>query len=341
MAQRPHLHYPPAAVTAPGHAATAPHPPAPRAAPPAGHGPAAGDTAVAPVVTYVDPDPPPVTGWRGAGPQLPHRRPRRPSRVAALLALAALVLLLIVLAHLNGIPGSGGTISGNGTISGSGTVTGGSAGDGTQRAPAHAKPPQVRFGSFTLPGPEGTVPRTVPLETIWIIDAALPAADLAAFSREAPADVAYLARYALRRDQLGFEFRPRPLLRVIASEPALADTAAHPARIVIAQPGGPVRLPPVSRGHDRAIVVITANPVPWLAGLPAVPTPPAPAAGSRPGQTRTYIVDLTPGIGPQADPLNPSRTQPQLLIADPQVRGGIARAIARAFVDAIGSAWPA
>jgi hypothetical protein len=332
MTGRPQLVYPPAGDGVARHPAPAPHrsPPPHPLQPPASPGeraaaPAAG-SGVAPVVTYEDPDPPPsgpAAVWRDLG-----QHPR--FAWGALAAILAVLLVLVAIGHA-GHAGPGGA-------------------PGAAVAPVPARPgplpgsghgPQAGHagGSFTLPPPLGTVPRTVPLETIWIIDATLPAADLAVISREAPVDVRYLATYALPGDQLGFALR-RPALRHVTSHSAaLAITVAHPAAIVTAEPGRPIRLPPVTRGHDREIVIITTRPARWQQDLPVGLTPPAPTARSGPGQSRTYILGLSPGAGRQADPLTPSETQPQQLTADPAVRGGVARALARAFVDASGSTW--
>jgi hypothetical protein len=316
MTRRPHLLYPPAGDGVAGHPAPVPHrllPPHPHQPPasPADSASApAADAGVAPVVTYEAPDPPPPglagprrrLGWR---PWLP-RRPRRPRFAWG--ALAAIIAVLLP----GPLPGSG-----------------------------HGPLPGHAGGSFTLPPPLGTVPRTVPLETIWIVDATLPTADLAVIAREAPVDVTYLATYALPADQLGFALH-RPALEYVKSrQAALAAVVAHPGTIVTAEPGRPIRLPPVPRGHDREIVVITTRPGAWRADLPAGLTPPTPTARSRPGQSRTYLLGLSQHAGRQADPLTPSGTQPQQLTADPAVRGGLARALARAFVDATGSTWRA
>jgi hypothetical protein len=245
------------------------------------------------------------------------------------LVLAA--LLLAVATHYNGHP-----------------ITGAQAGAGVAapaRLPAKPVPLPAQHGNglgpITLPNPLGDAVRTVPLETIWIIDKTLPRADLTAFSQEAPIVVTYLADHSLPGDQLGFAFHPQHLKHVRTHQADLAATVARPASILTAEPSQPIHLPPATPGHDRAIVVITASPTPWLKDIPAGLTPPAPTAGSRPGQTRTYILDLVPNSGPQADPLTPSSTQPQHLTADPGIRGGIALALARAFVDAIGATWPA
>ena len=105
-------------------------------------------------------------------------------------------------------------------------------------------------------------------------------------------------------------------------------------------PGQPVRLEPTSPGHDRTIVVITTDPSAWLRYLPAGPTPARPTAHSQPGQTRIYVLDLDHASGWRADPLLASPDQPQLLYANPGIRGSAALALARAFVDATGAIWP-
>jgi hypothetical protein len=197
------------------------------------------------------------------------------------------------------------------------------------------------LAGFALPSPEGNAGRSVPLDTIWIIDNTLPPAGLTTISREAPADVAYLARFSLPGDRLGFALQPQALERIRTGQAGLTATVTHPAAVLTAEPSQPVHLPPVAPGHDRAIIVITSNPAPWLDNLPSGPTPPRPTAGSRSGQSRTYILDLQPASGLRTDPLSTSNTQPQQLTADPLVNGGLALALARAFVDATGAIWPA
>jgi hypothetical protein len=287
----------------------------------------AGDTAIAPVVTFADPDPVADLSATELG-----RRARRPWPTTGLWPaiiglLAVVAVLILAAAHHGGAPESGTGRAAAGAASTAGAAPG---------PLAHGR---TGLGPIRLPAPLGNAVRTVPLETIWIVDAKLPQPDLAAFSREAPSAVAYLADYALLRDELGFALDPRALERVRTHVADLADTAAHPERIVTAEPGEPLHLPLPARGYDLAVVVITTRPASWLQNMPAGPTPPPPISGSRSGQARTYIVGFRPGAGLRADPLTPSDTQPQQLIADPDVRGGLARALARAFVDAIGAIW--
>ena len=311
MTDRPCLIYPPTGTSVPGH----PLPP-PVTSPTAPAVP--GDTAVAPVVTYSDPDPLPASTPGTSQPGI-----LRPRSLTALLALLAMILAALLLA---------------------------ATWHSSQPAAAPGRPalPGViparhgnGLGPITLPSPEGNATRTVPLDTIWIVDKTLPKADLTTISQEAPADIAYLTRFSIPGDRLGFTLQPQALEPIRTHAAGLAAMVSHPAGILIAEPGQPIHLPPVTPGHDRAIIIITTNPARWLDNMPTGPTPPRPTSQARPGQSRTYILDLKPGSGPRADPLTPSRTQPQQLTADPRVHGGLARALARAFVDATGATWPA
>ncbi len=353
MAQRPRLVYPPSGTAVAPHAPVAPHPPVRPGAPPAPHDPLAGDIAIAPVVSYVavDPPPPQTAGQpRPAGLRARAGRAPGPARALALAGLCCLFLLLLLalaLHHQSGgapaqsAPAPGGAAPG-GAAPGGAAPAGGARPAPARGGAAHpAAHGAARPAGFTLPGPLGDAPRTVPLDTIWVIDSALPPGDLRAVARQAPADVAYLARYSLPGDELGFSRDQRHLRHVAARESWLARTAARPALILSALPGGLVRLPPVPQGHDREIVVITTRPAAWLRVLPAGPVPPRPTTRPRPGQSRLYIIGLAPGAGYQADPLSAGPGQPQRLTADPAVPGAIARGIARAFVDATGARWPA
>lgn len=322
MRNRPVLAYPPSASTVAGHPR-----PGWRTVPAAAR--VADDIAVAPIVSFEDPDPVLDTGTGcGQHGSKPSRRPR--SVLAAALVLCG-TLALLLLAVLLGAPPH--------------APAGATAGRPAGQQPGHELPqgamrPLSRPGPINLPDPIGTVPRAIPLDTIWLVDAALPAPDLAELSSEAPVDVAYLAEHALPGDELGFALSRAAQQAVLAGQPQLEEMAGHPASLTVAAPREPVRLPPVTRRHDRAIVVITADPRAWLNVLPAGPTPPAPTAASRPGRTWIYILDLSTGSGSPADPLTPSLVQPEQLTADPSVRGSIARALARAFVAATGAGWP-
>jgi hypothetical protein len=323
---RPLLVYPPTGARVVGQPPPSPHPPPPTAATPSG------GTAIAPIVTYADPDPLPSSPAKPGGRGAHYRGVRRRSLLGVVLALLGAILALFLgIAHHSGHP--------------AGSV---SAGDGRQppgRAPAVPGSLRAHHGGgprpITLPGPEGDAARTIPLDTIWVIDETLPAADQAALSREAPVDVTYLATYSLPGDRLAFTLRPKALKNIEAHESSLSVTAAHPAEVLAAEPSRPLHLPPVAAGHDRAIVIITTRPARWRKDLPSGPTPPAPTPRSRPGKTFTYILRLRPGSGRHADPFTSSDIQPQQLTADPMVRGDIARALARAFVNATGAIWPA
>jgi hypothetical protein len=317
-------------------------------APPAPDDPLAGDIAIAPVVSYVPVDLPqqPAGQPRPAGLRgFAARAAPGPARVLALAGICCLFLLLFLAFALHhrsgGVPAQSAPAPG-GAAPGEAAPAGGARPAPAQGGAAHpAVHAPARPAGFTLPGPLGDAPRTVPLDTIWVIDSALPPGDLRDLARQAPADMAYLARYSLPGDELGFSRDQRHLHHVAARESWLARTAARPSLVLSALPAGLVRLPPVPAGHDREIVVITNRPAAWLRVLPPGPVPPRPATRSRPGQSRLYIIGLAPGAGYQADPLSAGPGQPQRLTADPAVPGAIARAIARAFVDATGAGWPA
>jgi hypothetical protein len=292
----------------------------------------AGDTAIAPVVSYADPDPLPTGTAAGtrhqAGPR--HQAVTRSGFLGALLALLAIaVALVLVVGHHGGHAAAGVPADAGGQLP---------VGHAARPRPLPAD--HGGLGPITLPGPEGNAPRTIPLDTVWIIDKNLPAADLTVVSREAPVDVTYLATYSLPEDELGFAFQSSALENIREHEGELTAAVARPVNILVAEPGQPIHLPPVTRGHNRAIVIITTDPSRWLNYLPTGPTPAAPTTHSRPGQSRTYVLDLVPSSGWHADPLTPSITQPQELIADPTLRGSTALALARAFVDATGAIWP-
>jgi hypothetical protein len=240
-----------------------------------------------------------------------------------------LVALVLLVSHHGGHAAAGVPVGAGGQIPAGGAARPGSL-------PVH----HGGLSPISLPGPEGNALRTIPLDTVWIIDKNLPAADLTAISREAPVDVTYLATYSLPDDELGFALPSSALENIREHEGELAATVAQPGNILVAEPGHPIHLPPITRGHDRAIVIITTNPSQWLKYLPTGPTPAALTTHSRPGQTRTYILDLLPGSGWHADPLTHSITQPGELTADPTLRGSTALALARVFVDATGAIWP-
>jgi hypothetical protein len=100
-----------------------------------------------------------------------------------------------------------------------------------------------------------------------------------------------------------------------------------------------IDLPPPTARRDRAIVVLTADPQAWTMAIPPGPVPGPPTAQPHPSQTRWYVIDVDAATGPHSDISLPSRSEPQTLTIDPDVRGDLARALARVFVSATGAGW--
>jgi hypothetical protein len=191
-----------------------------------------------------------------------------------------------------------------------------------------------------LPPPFGDARRTQPLLTEWVIDPGLLAdpAFVSAFEDEAPVALRYLVTYGLKADRLGFA-PASPGLREIADESALQGQLTDPTLLTSAVPSTPIDLPAPAAHHDRAIVVVTADPAAWAQAIPTAPIPPPATAGTHRSETRWFIVDVTPDSGAHSDATLGGTNEPQTLVVDPSVRGDLARALARVFVDATGATW--
>lgn len=193
---------------------------------------------------------------------------------------------------------------------------------------------------IVLPPPLGDAPRAQPLLTEWVIDSALLGnrAFMAAIREEAPLVVSYLRRYGLRADRLGFGLSA-PGLFIRADQGLLAHEIADPKDLATLRPATAITLPVAPMRTDRAIVVITANPRAWLAVLPSGQVPPAPRAGRHPSQARFYVISVASGSGAQSYAAFHNNGEPRELVVDPRIRGELARALARVFVDATGVLW--
>jgi hypothetical protein len=196
------------------------------------------------------------------------------------------------------------------------------------------------MGPIDLPPPTGTARRTQPLTTEWVIDPSLvdDPAFVTAFRSEAPVAIRYLASYALPSDRLGFS-PPAPGLPVVTQQATLSTQVNDPVSLTTGAPSTTIDLPPPTARRDRAIVVLTADPQAWTMDIPQGPVPAPPTAQPHPPQTRWYIIVVDAGSGPHTDIGLPGRSEPQTLRIDPDVRGDLARALARVFVSATGAGW--
>ncbi len=201
-----------------------------------------------------------------------------------------------------------------------------------------ANPAGGGLAPITLPPPIGVAPRTQPLTVEWVIDTSLPADPTftSTLATEVPVDLSYMAAHSLAADRLGFA--PADPGQPLGDQAAAAEVAA-PETVAMSPPAAPISLPPDQPGRDRAIVIVTDQPAAWSAAVPASPVPPTPTSGAHPPETRWYVVQVAPGSGAHADQTVPTESEPQTLTADPSVRGDLARALARVFVDATGASW--
>jgi hypothetical protein len=199
---------------------------------------------------------------------------------------------------------------------------------------------QESLEPILLPAPIGNARRTQPLQTEWVVDSNLLAdpAFARAFGAESPVAIAYLARYSLPGDRLGFS--PTDVgLPVGADRTALIARADELPTVVTGLPNEPIVLALPEARRDRAIVIVTADPVAWESVIPNGPIPARVTAGAHNSETRWYVVDIAAGTSSQLADSLAGNQEPQTLAVDPAVRGDLARAFARAFVDATGAVW--
>lgn len=207
---------------------------------------------------------------------------------------------------------------------------------------APAQQPVVgALAPIELPAPLGDVVRTTPAATVWIFDptdAADPTTSKAIVT-EGPVALEYQARYGLPSDTLTTGPH-RPLSPVISSLDTLTATLTdHPdttGTTTAALTQARQLLQPLQDTADRAVVIMTTDPDRWLSLLPDMNyINRTPAAHP---EIRYYLIDLTGGTPPgDADLGGPG---PRVLHADPRVRGQVATALARTFVDDIDARWP-
>lgn len=174
---------------------------------------------------------------------------------------------------------------------------------------------------FSIPGLGGDVPRTVPMNAVWVIDPSLAddVSTLRRIRRELPAVTDYLQEYRIPGDTLALgSSRPRPL----------GEGSALRSRATVLQPSATTRLRWTNREDDRMFAVITDRPGHWRSRL-------AGTQGGRHGR-RNYIID-TSATSPLPQGL--PTTGPVTVPADAHASGSAAQAVARAWGDAVGARW--
>lgn len=179
----------------------------------------------------------------------------------------------------------------------------------------------IRDEGFTIPGLGGDVPRTVPMNAAWVIDASLAddASTLRRIRKELPAVTEHLQDYRIPGDTLALgSSRPQ----------ALAEASALQVQASGLRPSIPARLRWKNPEADRMLAVITNRPGHWQRRL-------AKSQGGKHSR-RNYIID-TSATGPVPRTLPSSG--PQGVPADAQASGSVAQAVARAWGDAIGARW--
>lgn len=209
------------------------------------------------------------------------------------------------------------------------------------------------LADIALPPPDGDVPRERPLQMVWALTPEIAADDrLEAYvAEEAAVVVEYMARHGIPGDGLAIE--PGPPRAVRPGETALRQLAAAPA----VREDDPVEVRDEARAalgsfvdDHVGIVVVTSEPGRWRRVVRPLSPPPAAGAGrgveSRGSLESTgasvkdtreaaHLVVLRPGADPvPAD--SPLRTA---VPVDPEERGALAGALARAWVEAYGGRW--
>jgi hypothetical protein len=174
---------------------------------------------------------------------------------------------------------------------------------------------------FSIPGLGGEVPRTVPMNAVWMIDPSLAddSGTLRRIRKELPAVTEYVQNYRIPGDTLALgSSRPRP----VGQGSVLRSQAS------VLGPSTPTQPRWKNPEADRMFAVITDRPGHWQRRL----------ADSQRGKHSldNYIID-TSATGPVPRVL--SKSGPQALPADAQAPGSIAQAVARAWGDAIGARW--
>lgn len=218
-------------------------------------------------------------------------------------------------------------------------------------SPAHAAPAKPGTPGYHLPPPAGTVPRVRPLAAVTIVDSNLDLATRRGVITEAGHRWrTYVAQHSLVADRAIVDPVPvaaavRPF-RFSGPESRFIDqgfdalATAHqpldPAAAVAAAQRSLGSVP----DHDRAVIVLTADPVRWLLWLRATPPSKVNVADwSREARTLTYVVDVSAGSGRYPVLAPWTSAAPRTMVADPAKPGAVTEAMARAWVDAVRSGW--
>ncbi|MCU1466006.1 MAG: hypothetical protein JWM72_1934 [Actinomycetia bacterium] len=186
---------------------------------------------------------------------------------------------------------------------------------------------------IVLPAPQGTAPRTRPLDVAFVLDTS--SRQNAAMHDELAAFTHYVQTYGIPGDGLGDALDPTT---PVIDPNALATRLAVPTRIT---PRNLAAFYPawsqLQSTHDRLVIVFTDAPARWLAALPGAPKDQlALAPDMRAPITRTAVV--TPS---SASLRMSSDTDPQLINVNTTKRGALAEQLARTWVEATGATWPA
>lgn len=197
---------------------------------------------------------------------------------------------------------------------------------------------------IVLPAPTGSAPRVRPLQVEVIIapEVMADAATATTVRGELPVLVNYMASYGIVGD--GLTIGPGSPALLSTDHDRLAAAAATPVAVTAAAPDAVARavadLAPFEQ-DDRAVIVLTEQPAVWSPLVPSAPAPdPALTPERRPAALRGLVVDIQPDSGATRSLPNGPHPYPQMLTADPTIRGAIAESLARAWVDSYGGEWP-
>ncbi len=208
-------------------------------------------------------------------------------------------------------------------------------------------PPASRLPPIALPAPLGSVARTVPAATVWIVDPHVGSTSgaLHAIVEEVPVALSYQQQYGLSSDRLALS--PGGAFATSEEQAAALDRrtgllsppiTAAAGQPVLALRAAQVQLTRIAAPVDRIVVILTAEPARWAALLPSQ-TYSHPPVGQPHPETRYYLIPLllkaaSPGT------LRMSTAGPHTIAVNPTVRGQLATSLARAFVDGTDAAWP-
>jgi hypothetical protein len=208
-------------------------------------------------------------------------------------------------------------------------------------------PSASQLPPIVLPAPLGSVARTVPAATVWIVDPHVgsTAAARHAIVEEVPVALSYQQEYGLSSDRLALspggafatpdEQAATLDRRTGLLSPSITAAAGQP---VVALRLAQAELTRIAAPVDRIVVILTAQPARWAALLPSQ-TYSHPPVGQPHPETRYYIIPL---LSEAASPgtLRMSMAGPHTIAANSTVRGQLATSLARAFVDGTDAAWP-